>query len=42
MVLLPRMQGTPAIFRRVNLVSKLKDGFGPKDKVRYFIERAAG
>lgn len=27
------------LFRRVNLVSKLKDGFGPKDKVRYFRER---
>ena len=30
------------LFRRVNLVSKLKDGIGPKDKVRYFRERAAG
>lgn len=30
------------LLRRVNLVYKLKDGFGPKDKVRYFRERAAG
>lgn len=32
----------PAIYRRVNLVSKLEDGIGPKDKVRLIGESDFG